>query len=254
MKQIWTTNCVILVTGAGKGIGKATVEKFAQKAVEHRSFRPRFFLTSRTESDLVALQKLLKEKGLEGEIWVSELSSREAAETVVSKCIERFGRVDVLVANAGVGRFGDLLTLTENDFDHTIGTNLKGFFFLIQNAFRAMKDQPPGEDPTLKGHIFGITSVAGHRPYEQSGLYCISKYGQRGLMDVLKLYGHQNQIRVTEIAPGATHTPMWGEVTDDMKNRMMLPEDIGEIIAEAYLKPSRASIETILVRPISGDL
>ncbi|MBC8044331.1 MAG: SDR family oxidoreductase, partial [Rhizobacter sp.] len=146
-----------------------------------------------------------------------------------------------------VGRFKDILELTPEDFDFTMQTNLKGTFFLTQKVLAEMISRQ-------SGHIMFITSVAAETAFEQSAMYCMSKFAQKGLVEVLRLYGRKHGIRITNVMPGAVYTPMWGEQDAAMQSKMMRPEDIAEAVVNAYLQPARTSVEEIVLRPTGGDL
>ena len=234
---------VILVTGAGKGIGRATVEEIIKFKKELKS--PRLFLTSRTETDLKSLQQLAQSNGLECEIAVLELS--EKPEESVVQTLKKWGRIDHLIHSAGVGRFGNFLDATLEDVQFVMKTNVEASFLLMQSTYRAMQKQKSGT-------IVWITSVAGEKPFDHSSVYCMSKYAQRGLIDVMRLYGHKDGIRIIDVKPGATLTPMWGTVDAEMKEKMMTAEDVAQIMVQAILIPTRSSVEDILIRPLHGDL
>jgi sepiapterin reductase len=248
---------VILITGAGKGIGKALVEKIIARKTELGS--PKLMLTSRTLSDLEALQTLAQKAGLTCDILPLDLASDPARAVVHT--VQKFGRIDQLIHSAGVGRFGNFLKLTRDDLEFTMKTNVEGSFFLMQAAYAQMKNQKPSalgnKDDVVsphRGDIVFITSVAAERPFEHSAIYCMSKYAQRGLIDVMRLHARKDGIRIIDVKPGAVLTPMWGEVTPDMIPKMMMPEDIAQLIVDALLIHPRSSVEEILVRPIGGDL
>lgn len=236
---------VILITGAGKGIGRAVAIAFAKRKCEE--FSPKLFLTSRTLSDLLALKKECEAMHVETHVLEAELSKVSEVYRIYETVQTRFGRVDCLVNNAGVGRFKNILDLTEADYDFMMNTNLKGTFFLTQKIFAEMQARQ-------SGHIFFITSVAAETPFEQSALYCASKFGQKGLVEVLRLYARKCNVRLTNVMPGAVATPMWGEAKETLSEKMMMPEDIATPIVDAYLQPTRTSIEEIVLRPIAGDL
>ena len=103
------------------------------------------------------------------------------------------------------------------------------------------------------GHIVFITSVAADKPFKESAIYCMSKYAQKGLLDVMRIYGYEDQIKITEVKPGAVATPMWGDVPAEMKAKMMPPADIARSILDAILLPSSSSVEEITLRPLQGD-
>jgi sepiapterin reductase len=229
----------ILITGAGKGIGRSTALAFAKRRSE--SFKPKLILTSRTEADLASLQAACALLGVETEIFTANLA------TDFDLIAQRAGAVDVLINNAGVGRFKDFSDLTPDDYDTTMDTNLKGTFFLTQKIFAQMQHRK-------SGHIFFVTSVAAETPFEQSALYCMSKFGQKGFIDVLRLYARKCNVRITNVMPGATYTPMWGNVPNETIEKMMQPDDIAEAIVDAYFQPARTGIEEIVLRPVGGDL
>ncbi len=236
---------VILITGAGKGIGRHLALEFAKR--KSPDFEPQLLLVSRTRSDLETLQQECHAHQVEAEICVADIAQLEHIEKIYTCALQRFGKVDCLVNNAGVGRFKDILELTEEDFDYTININLKGTFFLTQRIFRDMQQR-------RSGHIIFITSVAAEVPFEQSGIYCMSKFGQKGLVEVLRLYGRKCNVRITNVMPGAVYTPMWGEAAQTFQSRMMMPEDVANIVVSAYLQPERTCVEEIVLRPIAGDL
>lgn len=236
---------VILITGAGKGIGRAVAVEFAKR--KHEGFSPKLFLTSRTLSDLLMLKKECEAMRVETHVLEAELSKLDEVNRIYETVQSRFGRVDCLVNNAGVGRFKNILELTEEDYNFIMNTNLKGTFFLTQKIFAEMQARQ-------SGHIFFITSVAAETPFEQSALYCASKFGQKGLVEVLRLYARKCNVRITNVMPGAVATPMWGDAKETLIDKMMMPEDVATPIVDAYLQPVRTSVEEIVLRPIKGDL
>ena len=138
--------------------------------------------------------------------------------------------------------------MTEEDFDYTMGTNLKGTFFLTQKVFAIMEKQ-------RSGHIFFITSIAAETAFKSSSLYSMSKFGQKGLVETLRLYAKSCNVRITNVMPGAVYTPMWGEeIPDSMKNVMMMPEDISAPVVQAFLTASRTTVEELVIRPVCGDI
>ncbi|MBN1929832.1 MAG: SDR family oxidoreductase [Chlorobiaceae bacterium] len=237
----------ILVTGAGKGIGRAIALEFARAAKHHPNFEPVLLLCSRTRSDLEGIALECRAEGAITDTVVADISKMTGVRRLTDYIVERYGRIDCLVNNAGVGRFGALGDMTEEDFDYTIGTNLKGTFFLTQALFAVMERQ-------RSGHIFFITSVAATKAFKHSSIYCMSKFGQRGLVETLRLYARKCNVRITDVQPGAVCTPMWGEVNDEMQTAMMQPEDIAAPVVQAYLQPARTVVEEIVLRPTAGDL
>ncbi len=241
---------VILITGAGKGIGKAVVEQIISRK-EHLC-NPKLLITSRTLSDLESLQALCKTASLNCEILALDLASDPTKP--VQLAIQKYGRIDQIIHSAGVGRFGNFLELTREDLEYTMKTNVEASFLFIQAAYAQMKNQKPISNFNHRGDIVWITSVAGDKPFEHSSIYCMSKYAQRGLLEVMRLYARNDGIRIIDVKPGAVETPMWGTVTPEMSKKMMHASDIAQIIIDTLLVHPRTSPEEILVRPIGGDL
>ncbi len=240
---------VILVTGAGKGIGRAFVEEvFRLDPARRKDLK--LFLTSRTASDLEELRKEAETLSISVEVLAVDLA--DDAVLPVTRCLECFGRIDILVHSAGVGRFGDLHELTWEDLEFTSRTNIHATFLLLQKTYLQMKSQTPRDG--LRGQIQVVTSIAAEMPFEQSAIYCMTKYAQRGLLDVLKLHGRKDRIRILEVKPGATFTPMWGEVEQAQRARMMEAADIAGPMVDALFASSRSSVESITIRPVQGDL
>jgi sepiapterin reductase len=249
MKEKQSHESVIVITGAGKGIGRAVAESLSSWARNHRN-PVKILLTSRTRSDLEALKSRIESDSIECD-WVS-CDLADSPTRPLEVCIQRFGRVDALIHCAGVGRFKEFLEQTEDDVEYTIRTNVTATFLLLQRAYAIMKAQAPRNG--MRGQIQVVTSIAAEQPFLQSSSYCMSKYAQRGLLDVMKLYGRQDGIRILEVKPGAAYTPMWGEVEKGQLERMMSPEDVAHPMVEALSLSPRASLESVTIRPIGGDL
>jgi sepiapterin reductase len=238
---------VIIITGAGKGIGKAIAEEVFGRSSREKGFKPRLFVTSRTLEDLKPLQAEGRKLGLQVEIEALDIADSKSARGVAQGCMKAFGRIDCLINNAGVGRFGDFLKVTEEDIDYVLQTNLKGTFLLTQEVFRQMSERK-------SGHIVFVTSIAARKPFEQSSVYCMSKSGQQGLVDVLRLLAQKVNVRITDVMPGATYTPMCGEMDQATIDRMMPPSSVAKSIIEAILLPPPANLDEIVIRPVGGDL
>ncbi|NTV67362.1 MAG: SDR family oxidoreductase [Chlorobaculum sp.] len=238
---------IILITGAGKGIGRAIALEFARAVRHHPDFEPVLLLSSRTAADLESISLECRAEGALTDTVKVDMADMADLRRLAAHIIERYGRIDCLVNNAGVGRFGSLFDMTEADFDYTMNTNLKGTFFLTQALFVMMERQH-------SGHIFFVTSVAATKAFRHSSIYCMSKFGQRGLVETMRLYARRCNVKITDVQPGAALTPMWGDVSDEMQALMMMPEDIAAPVVQAYLQPARTVVEEIVLRPTGGDL
>ncbi len=238
---------VIILTGAGKGIGKAIALEFAARAKNEPDFNPSLTLCSRSPEDLAALTEQCRSAGIKTLSVVADIARREDREHLVEQTILEFGTIDCLINNAGVGRFKNFTELSEEDFDYTMSVNTKGTFFLTQKVFPVLEKK-------RSGHIFFITSIAAEVAFKSSAIYSMSKFAQKGLVETLRHYGKECNVRITNVMPGAVFTPMWGEAGEELKNVMMMPEDIAGPIVDAYLQPARTSVEEIVLRPVGGDI
>jgi len=238
---------IIIITGAGKGIGKAIALDFAKASKRYHDFEPRLILVSRTLSDLEAVAKECRVCGAVADIIEADIADMAQIDRLVSTTLERYGTIDCLINDAGVGRFKPFTELTEEDYEYTMATNLKGTFFLTQRVFPVMQKK-------RSGHIFFITSIAAETAFKSSSLYSMSKFGQKGFIEAIRLYAKSCNVRITNVMPGAVYTPMWGEVPEEMKALMMRPEDISGPLLNAYLLPQRTSVEELVIRPVCGDI
>ncbi|WP_294347131.1 SDR family oxidoreductase [Prosthecochloris sp.] len=238
---------IILLTGAGKGIGKAIALDFSLKSQHNPSFNPTLILCSRTYSDVAKLAEKCRALGAQAVPIEADITNLDNIDHLVEQTLQEFDSIDCLINNAGVGRFKDLKEMTEDDFDYTMSVNMKGTFFLTQKIFSVMEEK-------RSGHIFFITSIAAEMAFKSSSVYSMSKFGQKGLVEALRLYGRDCNVKITNVMPGAVYTPMWGEVAEELKPLMMMPEDIAGPVVDAYLQPSRTSVEEIVLRPVGGDI
>ncbi len=239
---------IIIITGAGKGIGKAIALDFAKASKTYHDFEPVLILVSRTTlSDLETVAVQCRDFGAAVDIIQADIADMAQIDQLVNVTLERYGAIDCLVNNAGVGRFKPFTELTVEDYEYTMATNLKGTFFLTQKVFPVM-------EKNKSGHIFFITSIAAETAFKSSSLYSMSKFGQKGFLEAIRLYAKSCNVRITNVMPGAVYTPMWGEVPEEMKGVMMMPEDISAPLVNAYLLPQRTSVEELVIRPVGGDI
>ncbi|SDL48995.1 3-oxoacyl-[acyl-carrier-protein] reductase [Siphonobacter aquaeclarae] len=192
---------VALVTGASRGIGRAIATRFAQEGASVA-----FTYLSSVEKGQ-ALEAELAALGVKAKGYRSDASDFQAAEELVNQVIADFGKLDVLVNNAGITRDGLLMRMTEEAWDEVLRVNLKSVFNLTKAATRPMMK-------AKSGSIINLTSVVGLRGNAGQANYAASKAGIVGFTKSVALELGSRNIRSNAIAPGFIVTEMTGEVNE----------------------------------------
>jgi 3-oxoacyl-[acyl-carrier protein] reductase len=182
-------NKVAVVTGSSRGIGRAIAQRFAREGA-------RLVITYRDNDEAAAAaEREVRQAGAEVLVTRLEASDRHSIKQAFSRAKEHFGRIDVLVNNAGINKRGFLDEITEEDWDRIMAVNLKGPFLCCQELFPHMINQKGGR-------IINIASVAGQYHGPKTVHYAVSKAGLICLTRVLARYGAEHGILVNAVAPG----------------------------------------------------
>ncbi|HEV8285123.1 MAG TPA: SDR family oxidoreductase [Chitinophagaceae bacterium] len=225
---------VAYITGGSKGIGYG----IAKTLLDHGM---KVAITSRTlTAAKQAAESLTKDpsKVLALESNVSSLDSETKA---VKATIDHFGQLDVLIANAGVGHFAPIESLTEQEWKETIDTNLTGVFNSVKASIEALKRS--------KGYIITIASLAGTNFFENGAAYNASKFGLVGFTQAIMLDLRKYGIKVTTIMPGSVATHFNHRVPGNADAWKIQPEDIGQIVTDLLHMHPRTLPSKIEVRP-----
>jgi len=225
---------VALVTGASRGIGAAVARALHEAGA-------RVGLLSRTGEDL----------GLDGALGVEcDVRDPEQVRRGVDATVGRFGRLDVAVANAGVGAYGPFLELDPEQVELMVDVNLKGTLYLARAALPHLIEA--GESDFV-----ALASVAGLRGLPNEAVYCASKFGQVGFMRSLDHELREQGVRCTNVCPGgvATDFAIGTGRTADMPEMagMMSPQDVAEIVMFAITRPRGHRVMDIALRPMSEE-
>jgi len=228
------TNKVAYITGGSKGIGYGI-------AKELLSIGMRAAITSR---DLFAAKQAATSLSKDPSMVLaleSDVSSLDNETKTVKKVIDHFGQLDVLVANAGVGHFAPIDSLSEADWKSTIDANLTGVFNSVKASIDALKKS--------KGYIITIASLAGTNFFENGAAYNASKFGLVGFSQAIMLDLRKYDIKVTTIMPGSVATQFNNHVTNDADAWKIQPEDIGQLVVGLLNMHPRTLPSKIEVRP-----
>ena len=230
----------IVITGAGRGIGKAIATKFAAEG--HT-----LFLCSRNPDTLKATVDELKELHTSANIqfMAADLSDKIQTERFGNWCLQ-ITTPDILVNNAGGFTPGNILDEPDGSLENMINNNLYSAYYLTKYLAPQMKAK-------RSGHIFNICSVASLQAYNGGGSYSISKFAMNGFSQNLRHELKDHNIKVTAIFPGAVFTDSW-DGFDNSGNRIMEPADIAEMIFACTKMSAAAVPEEIILRPQLGDL
>lgn len=217
---------VALVTGAGKGIGKAVAIALAKEGVN-------VGLMARTEKDLVAVAEEIKSNGVNVAYAVADISDRIAVEEAILKIQQELGGINILINNAGTGTFAKFLDLEPEAWENMIRVNLFGVYYATRAVLPSMIEKKSGD-------IINISSTAGKTGAAVTSAYSASKFGVFGLSESLMQEVRKHNIRVTALAPSTVVTDLANSanlITGDAE-KVMHPEDFAElIIAQLKLHP-----------------
>ncbi|MDY7228192.1 SDR family oxidoreductase [Hyalangium rubrum] len=228
---------VVVVTGGVRGLGRTMADFMAREGAA-------VWVTSRQapppHPSLVAAA---------GEVRAVRLDVTDEASVkeLFAQVDAAYGRLDVLVNNAGVGVFKPVVETTLAEWDTMLRTNLTGTFLCSKEAFRRMQRQGGGR-------IITIASVSGYIPIVENGAYGASKYGVRGFCKILNEEGKAHSIRVSLVSPGAAYTDIWeGREGFDPRD-MLQPEDIAESVLDIARRPLHVRIDEVKLLPPKGVL
>jgi 3-oxoacyl-[acyl-carrier protein] reductase len=215
-----------LVTGAGKGLGKAIAIALAAEGVN-------VALVSRTEEDLISVAEELKAYNVKTAIAIADVSDMDAVNLAVAKVKSELGVIDILINNAGVGAFGKFMDLEPAKWKQIIEINLLGVYYVTRAILPEMIERQIGD-------IINVSSTAGKNGAAVTSAYSASKFGLIGLSESLMQEVRKHNIRVSTMLPSTVATDMAIDLnlTDGNPDKVMQPEDFAELLI-AQLKLNR---------------
>lgn len=227
-------NKVAYITGGSKGIGFGIAKSLLYAGLK-------VAITSRSIS---AATKAAKELSDDESLVLpleSDVSSLKSERDSIKKTIEKFGSLDVVIANAGVGHFASIEDLTLDQWNETINTNLTGVFNTVKASVDALKKS--------KGYLFTIASLAGANFFANGSAYNASKFGLVGFTQAVMLDVRNYGIRVTTIMPGSVASHFNEHQPSEADAWKIQPEDLGQLIVDLLQINSRTLPSKIEVRP-----
>ena len=240
---------VVVITGASSGLGEATARLLSADGAT-------VVLGARRQDRIEALASALKRAGGKTLAVSTDVTDRAQVQKLVSAAVKSFGRVDVMINNAGLMPQAPLELLKVDEWDRMIDVNIKGVLYGIAVALPHMKEQK-------SGHFINVSSVAGHRVGPGFAVYAATKYAIRALSEGLRQEVKPYNIRTTVISPGAVATELPNSVTDPAAAErikkfyaeLAVPSDsFARAVAYAMSQPNDVDINEILFRPTKQEL
>jgi NADP-dependent 3-hydroxy acid dehydrogenase YdfG len=249
MSDSQVSDKVVVITGASSGIGATTATRLARRGAK-------VVLGARRQDRLNKIVKDISAAGGTAISFAADVTRRADVEALVKGAVASFGRVDVMVNNAGVMPLAPIQVLKVDEWDRQIDVNIKGVLYGVAAALPHMEKQK-------SGHIINLASVFGIKVFAPGGtVYCATKAAVRSLTEGLRVELHSQNIRCTMISPGAIATELPESSSDEATRRSVRefvdkvaisPESVASAIAYAIEQPADVEIDEVVIRPTVQD-
>ncbi len=227
---------IVLVTGGGSGLGEATSQVLAEAGAEVVVADIRIDGANRVADSII-------ESGGRATSMRLDVGDEEQAREVIHRLVADFGRLDILINNAGIDVTLPIEQLSVADFDRVLRVNLHGPFVMSKLAFEVMK-------PQGAGHIVNVTSTAAKRAWTEASAYHASKWGLLGLSHALHTEGRRINIKVTAVIAGGMRTPFILDRFPEAEPNLQDPRNVAETIRFVLTSPAETVIPEVMVLPM----
>lgn len=234
---------VAIVTGASSGIGRAVAYEFARQGVKQ-------VLTARSKDRLAAVAEDLDSEAI---IVQADMTSPKDIRLIVERGIAEFGRIDILLANAGIYISGDIIDGEPDAWDQLISTNVTGVFRLVHAVLPYLLAQHSGD-------ILVTSSISGHQAIQWEPIYSASKHAVQSFVHGLRRQLLTSGVRVGAIAPGMVLNELWGMIDPAEIDKKvgqgagLRSEDVAEAIVFMLTRPQNVTIRDLVMLPRAQDL
>lgn len=240
-------NKVVIITGASSGLGEATAHRLAKAGAK-------LMLAARRENRLKDLVSKIEQNGGTAQYQVADVTDRSQVKALAKATHQAYGRIDVLVNNAGLMPLSPLDETKVDEWDRMIDVNIKGVLYNIAAVLPVMRQQQ-------SGHIINLSSVAGHQVFSAGAVYCATKFAVKAISEGIRQESN-GQIRSTNISPGAVDTELTNTISHEgtAQNVNQLysvaidPDAIARAIAFAIEQPHDVDINEMIIRPTQQEL
>ncbi|SIQ26651.1 SDR family oxidoreductase [Marinobacterium stanieri] len=240
---------VIVITGASSGNGAAAARHLAECGAT-------VVLAARRLDRISALEKELTDAGFKAKAVQTDVVDEAQVKELINTTVDSFGKIDVLINNAGIMPLAPLEQLKTNEWDQMIDVNLKGTLYGIAAALPQMQKQK-------SGHIINVSSVYGHKLGPDATVYCATKHAVRALSEGLRQEVKPYNIRTTIVSPGAVATELLDHISDEkiqsdtraFVDQIAIPADsFARMVAFAINEPENVDVNEILFRPTAQPI
>ena len=222
-----------IITGGGRGLGKATAIAFAKEGID-------IAITGRNEAVLKETVSELEAFGINAMYSVFDVSSYENVKTGIKSIVNTLGSVDILVNNAGIAAFGTFNDMEVNQWSQIIQTNLMGMYYVTKEVLPYLIDKNEGD-------VINVSSTAGLNGNANTSAYSASKFAVIGMSESLMKEVRKNNIRVCTLTPSTIASDMsieLGIADKDSQDSVLQPEDFAELVVAGLKLPRRAMLKS----------
>ena len=233
---------VAIVTGAGRGIGRAACLALAEAGSAVAG-------ASRTGSELNDLAREIEARGVSAYVNICDVAEPDHVQRFVQRAREVLGPIDILVAAAGIFHAAPILDHRPDAFERQMATNVKGTFLFVREVAGEMVERG-------RGQVVGICSIASYTPFAGASAYCASKFAQLGFLRAAALELRDRGVRVTAVSPGATATSLWNfdDPTTPAAERMLDPQQVAQAVLWVLTRPMDVVVDELRLTPPEGIL
>ncbi len=235
---------VAIITGASAGIGQATARTLAQHGAN-------LVLTARRQDRLDELVKQCEDSGAQAIAVAGDAREESTAQAVIQAAVDKFGRIDILLNNAGAGKYKELVETSAQDYDDMMDTNVRSTFLFSRHAVPVMIEQKSGT-------LLMLSSIAGIYGFAGEAVYCATKFAQIGFAQALDRELREKGIKVGVICPGGVKTEFaigTGRTEEGVAESGMLEaQDVADVVLLACTQSEGSRIIEIQMRPMSEAL
>jgi 3-oxoacyl-[acyl-carrier protein] reductase len=236
---------VAIVTGGSRGIGRSIAAALLAGGA-------RVAISGRSSSTLKEVQTALVQGDSAGAgngdaagrllAVQADVASEQDADKLISQTVERFGGLDILINNAGIGRFANIAEMSTEDWHAIMGTNLTGVFFCTRAALPHLKQRGGG-------YIINISSLASTSAFAGGGAYCASKAALNSFTEALMIETRHDNIRVSQVLPGSVLTEFNNNALTTGADWKLSPDDVARVVVDLLAHPSRSLPSRVELRP-----